>query len=1091
MSVFRLVVVAVVMTQIVIFGMGKSSAVAANGDQVTMRAFLDDDGGAQLIIEWSAPIKVLQKRDEASLTLRFSRSLSADAKATFDLLTAFLDIERTVIEGTDLRLTLKPGVSAALELKEHRIVAITFDRQSLELYDAELNVATISNGVRLSLAWQKPVNVDSRKQEGHLFLTIAAMNRVRPADIDFLNGNLRPWFSVVRQTTVRDGTSLAFDLQPMITSNVTTIGDNGIEIEFRRDASMRRENQAQQTTDMNSSPSDQRVAPPSADEPPPLPKPRPRLQDRLLLTEKAGTGEANVPEPSEAKVDELVFDWAHSVGAAVFKRSGYLWVVFDALPSFSKTALPPPAPQPLLPGELLDAEGATVVRYPLAADTDIVVQNDQTGRWIIRPAEAPAKIDPIALTPSSNASILRAVAASNVRIVEVEDPLVGDQLGIWPVLEVGSGQDTARRFVDIAVLESVQGLIWRPLNDQVAAEVSSDGLTFRRAGGLRLSNSLPAGERVLDDGISIPDIGESSKNRGSKQADMKKSGDAPRLLTKEAPSSYLAFANSNVARELVAETRRVLRQAIRRAPPEGKDQARLNLAKLLVAEKLASEAKIVLSTISRAADDSIDTTAHALRGASAFLTSDLEEASDLLRASRLDDDKEIGLWRAALDARERKWETAAEGWKTFDNQLDAYPVKLRLELGLLALESAIETNDSDMIRKGIRRLRSLRLAPIERAKVDRLRALAALRNGDQQKAEAILKRLVKSRYPSVSALAEFELQSLNTDDDPNAQERLADLREHLPLWRGHPQEIGMVDRLARGHRMANQPREALRLWEYLSRVHPETEDDADIMAARRDTYIDAITRLAGQDIDLLEAYTIYLDFIDLLPDDLGTGSVHRDLAKHLAGLDLLDEAILVLKPIFDGTEEQDERLEIGMEIASHLLILDRPQEALLTLERIDALPQDQADRSENERRVLKALALAQLDRGEEALRQIRDLQTSAARQARAEIFWEQRNWNRLASSIEAILEDPELSRPLSEENQKFVLWLALAREALGQTSRLGELRQEYGEEMRSGPWHEAFMIGTQRQTRTADIQTALERAEDQLDELSQFRAASN
>jgi hypothetical protein len=198
-----------------------------------------------------------------------------------------------------------------------------------------------------------------------------------------------------------------------------------------------------------------------------------------------------------------------------------------------------------------------------------------------------------------------------------------------------------------------------------------------------------------------------------------------------------------------------------------------------------------------------------------------------------------------------------------------------------------------------------------------------------------------------------------------------------------------------------------------------------------------------------------------------------------------------LQPLLERTADQVEAATIGAKVAELLLFQDRLDEALVLLDRTEIRGGAGPDDLSSERKILRARALAGLDRRDEALEQIKDLQTRPARHVRAEIFWQQRNWNRLANVIETVLEDPNLPRPLGHDDQKLVLWLVLARDQLGQTRELNKLRQRYAAEMASGPWNEAFTVGTQTDGQIRDIDSLLSQTENQLAELRRFRGLAN
>ena len=1096
-----------------VIGVVIKTLLAADAEQVTIGSEERVDGG-RLTIEWSSPIRVLQKKEGNRLILRFSRPLSADIRPALSRLATYLDVDRAAVEGTDLTLRLNPDVAAELRVKNQRTVTIDLTSRQPNDEMVELTVSKLQDGIRLTADWPRPIGFKTWDQDGKLEVTFTLSGRFRPSDLDYLNRTFQPWFSYVQPLRRSAGTSLAFSLKPLIVPSVRSRGERRVEIDLVRDAAA-----ASKPIKAASKPKIRQESPKpppklASEDWPPMPKRRPAIPDAAANAGEQSKPEKTVSDESESRVDALVFHWEEGVGASVFKRAGYLWTVFDAPKEFSRSPLPPPSPGSLMAGEMMEADQATIIRFPIRSDTDFSVRRDETGRWMIEPDDDPKTPTSIPISSGEASGTLQATAPSNGRIVNVTDPLVGDQLSIWPIQQAGIGQPTRRRFVDLEIQRSIQGLVWRPLNDDLMAIADYDAVEFRSGQGLTLSNWLDGADgetapnrtaEQQSEDQSKPDDRSTTEvlwrsDTGEAEADpiLEENKTSPpekavveQLLDEAVPSSYFNLAGSGVDRDLVTETRRVLRQTIGRSAPDQQNKARLDLARVLVAENLASEAKVILQTMPGRLEGPTALSNRALRGAAAFLAGDVDQASTLLQASELDDDGEIGIWRAALRSLEQDWRAAAQGWKEVSGKLDIYPPKLRLELGLLALEAAIETDDDDQIRIAFRRLKTLELEPRETAKIDRLQAKKAMRDGDQERAEEILRKIADGRYPIISKMADFELATLRQKNEPNDAGLLTELHERLPLWRGHPEEITMIDRLASRYRDAGEPRPALQLWERLSTTYPKTEDDVTIKNERRATYVDALTNLAGERIGLFDAYSIYLDFINLMPEEPDDRPVYRSLARHLAGLDLLDEAVSVLQPLLERTADEVEAATIGAKVAELLLFQDRLDEALVLLDRTEIRGGEDPDDLNAERKILRARALAGLDRREEALEQIKDLQTRPARHVRAEIFWQQRNWNRLANVIETVLGDPNLPRPLGHDDQKLVLWLVLARDQLGQTRELSELRQRYAAEMASGPWNEAFTVGTQTDGQSGDIDSLLSQTENQLAELRRFRGLAD
>lgn len=1055
---------------------------AVDHDQVTMRS-LQSDTGHRLLIEWANPIKVLQKKNDQQLILRFSRPLTIDAGSIFDRLETYLDASRTKIEGTDLTLTLRNGATANLEIKKKRIVTIDLNRPSNFSPEVEIDVSSLKNGVRLAFAWPHLMHFDSEEKNRELSVTFRSESHLRESDLTYLNKTLQPWFSKVQSWNDPINTKLVFNLQPMIVSSITRLGKNRLAIDFLRSASLSNEVSsatplpAFKPTPPNPNPS------PSAELSLHLPKWRPQAAVTTATDQEEIDIDTLTKPKSDSGIKELVFDWGQEVGTAIFKRAGYLWIVFDAPVNSSQSPIPPPSPYPLEAGRVIKDELATIIRFPMVSDIGINVTNQGGGRWIVRPGSSSTSRSSIPIMPSDQSNVLHAQAQSNGRIVEAIDPVVGDRIGIWPVLQPLLGQQDRRRFVDLDILPSIQGLAWRQRNDDVSANMIADGIEFSSPQGLVISN-WP--EHVPNESpASIQPYDVKKAFLPSKQN--QKVEVTERTKAEEVPSSFLDLAGFHLDREDMTKGRRKLRQLIGTSSPEEQDQIRLDLARLLVAERHASEAKTVLGGLSESIEGVMATSERALWGASILLDGDVEQATSLLSMDEFDQDDEIGIWRAAIISLNENWDAAAPIWKANRKTLDIYPPKLRMKFGLLALETAIRSNDDNMIRVGFRRLKSFDPKPHEIAQIDRLHALRAIRDGDTMRAEEILQDLVKRKLGALSLQADLELATLVLSNDGNNADLLEILNDRLPLWRGHSQEIEMIDSLAGWHRTAHEPRKALDLWEHLSIIYPKTDVDAPRKALRKATFAEAISKLAGHEISLFDAYTIYLDFLDLLPEEPEEKTLHLSLAKHLTDLDLLNEAIHILQPMLDRTANKSEREQIGTELAELLLIMDRPHEVLSVLDRSAASGSHGSGELAAKRQITRARALVGLGQGVEALEQIQNLQTSSARHLRAEVFWKQREWARLASVIESFLNDPSLATPLSHSDQKLILWLALSWDQLGLTNKLRDLRKRYIDEMASGLWSEAFLITTQVESERRDIPSVLADVDEQLAELRDFR----
>ena len=92
--------------------------------------------------------------------------------------------------------------------------------------------------------------------------------------------------------------------------------------------------------------------------------------------------------------------------------------------------------------------------------------------------------------------------------IETYDPIVGDRLFIVPLTPLSRGIEVPRRFAQFEILKSAQGLVVRPLIDELEIRVMPDGvaITASEFKGLevskrQLTNSPQASGRAELDGL--------------------------------------------------------------------------------------------------------------------------------------------------------------------------------------------------------------------------------------------------------------------------------------------------------------------------------------------------------------------------------------------------------------------------------------------------------------------------------------------------------------------------------------------------------------------------------------------------------------
>jgi len=1088
--------IALVVTFFLIGGQQAKEPLAADLAAPSLTAWQRPDVG-RLTIEWPEAIRVRQKKEKGQLVLRFASPLPLSANKTITKVSEFVDPNRTSINDKDLVLALRNGVTADVTIRQKRIVIIDFARDPSIERAATVEVSTIENGVRLSFLWPGPTDVVSSPGRGQLRVQVIPNRKINATDLAQLQTTLKPWLNQVRLDQSLPGIAMIFDLKPDITPSVRPNGPNATIVDLKRVPISPPVSTSGQPTHIfipgkkpNLGTSEVGLARHIG---PPLPKKRPSQQ---VATSKANPSSGPVdPEvaPTDSSPEALVFNWIKPVSAAAFTRAGYLWVVFDEPDASLLTALPSPPPS-FDDGAFVQADGGTAVRYRIRKPVDIRIARPQAGQWRIDPTSHFPPAQTINVERVDEEGTLRLAPVLNDRIVSMIDPTVGDRIQALPISDVGLGHPAKRRFVDLELLPTTQGLAWRPLNDRLRTQVEDEALVFNTPDGLSISVAgnrtsellktvvkSVAPKQKADDKEASPKVARPA----GKPADVK----SQRPVVEPKISSFLNFANSGVDRSLAADTRRILRQAVHKASPAQRDMARLNLARFLVAERLGNEARTVLGVIAEDAEPDILRQRDALLGAATYVADNLNEATNFLKAPHLENDDEIDIWRAALQSRSENWEAAAEHWRAAGKTLDRYPPRLKFDLGLLAIEAAIEIEDDKLIRQGFRRLKPLSLSPLEEAGVQRMRVLQSERSGDLDDARSILRDLLESPYHRIRALAAFQLADIDLKNDVDLKDVLSDLNDRLALWRGHPDEREILDQIAGRLEDKDAFRQALRLWRRLIDRYPGADEDADLTKARQETFIRALTGATETEFDTADPYAIYLDYVDLLPEEPEARAIHQHLAQHLTDLDLADEAINVLRTLLTSSQNDVERVELVIKTSLLMVQERRFEEALSVLGEIDDVSSPLPASLIEQARLTKARTLSYLDRLDDALSELEDFQSQPAWRLRAEIFWKAKRWQRLAASVESYFADDGPAASLTPEEQRLALWLALARSREGTSAQLRALRDRFGDAMRDGPHFKTFNVVTQSLPEARDVPGLLSATDQQLSELRQYREA--
>jgi hypothetical protein len=825
-----------------------------------------------------------------------------------------------------------------------------------------------------------------------------------------------------------------------------------------------------------------------------------------VAQQAAGALQALAEGGDEGVARRLRFPWTSPVGAAVFRRAGALWVVFDAQRPVDVAGVMRDGGELVSNVRQLGVPGATVLRIdtPVGINPDIQREGFD---WILelkrQPAAVLATIGVDAQPDSPLGSRLLLPVAEPAKAVAFTDPEVGDTLVAVPIASLGQGVARAYTYPQLRIRPSLQGVAIEP-----------------RADGIRI--------RPLRQAVEISFAGDGAFSISSSDQEERGPVERPlsRILDLE-PWGQTSLADFE-------DRRRALLRAVADAPDGEKEDRRRDLAHFYVANRFAAEALGVLSLMRENRPEVEDTPVfRMLRGIARSTLGRTQEAlADFEHPSVQGNDEAVfwaGVARSPLA--EPLPDGALQGLRGRHRIPDPYPQRLGLPLKLLALDATIDVGDI-RTAEGIVADLTNQAPPGDpnaegeegeggddpvAAPASRLEAAQAAvgKGGDEDEDEsadaedgdadaegeedAALNEeaetepiVLTSDQQARLALLEGKLQDVIGDLDAAiglweeaeagthrpTRARAARLRVETLLkigamspadaieqyealrfaWRGDDFEFSLLRRLGDLYIEENRFREGLSTLRQAAthfRDRAEAEDVTERMAAVfQSLYLDGRADV----LPPVTAIAIYDEFKELTPAGERGDELIRRLADRLVGVDLLADAAALLEGQVDFRLEGVEKARVGARLAL-VRIMNRDYEA--ALETLGTTADDAAPPElQTQRRHLRARALIGLDQTTAALALLEEDTGVEANLLRTEVHWDAGDWNEAAKALRDLAKayGAKPREPLTQRQARTILDLATAFTLSGNERALGKLRVDYGPQMADGPYAEAFAL---------------------------------
>jgi len=758
-------------------------------------------------------------------------------------------------------------------------------------------------------------------------------------------------------------------------------------------------------------------------------------------------------EPLEVRITTeldgalLRFPFEEKTAAAIFRRGGNLWVVFDRLTRINTAQILADAGDFLRDIEQVPHERATILRLETIPGYNALSVRDDN-RWEI--VLAPQLLKPEdAMGVTTNAGSVPSVTVGPTlpgTPLQMVDPEVGDAMRVVPVYASGAGVDQRFLFPDFRLLTSIQGVVVIPLSDRLDVRASEDRVIISASGGLRLTDAS-ARNRVMAAGGS----------------------DELERMFRFTEWRHVELGDLQSARsELLAQ--------IQAMDPAARDTGRLALARFYLAHGLADRTLGLLEVIlANAPQMDRVPSFKATRGAAFFLMGDIAGAERDLFDRELDAEPEIELWRAAVRGAQGDIVSASIELQTAERFVQDYPDSLRVHFAFLGAEVALASGDPVAAEFWLEVIGDAELTPSER---DRQRVFAAEiagRNGEIDTAITLYERTIEGndrRSRAIATLAKAEL--LLAEEDITPAEAVDELDRLRYVWRGDGLEFKILRRLGELEIAAGRYRDGLRTLKRAAANFPEHPAAGrmtdDMRAVFERLYLDG----DADEMEPVKAIALFDEFRELAPAGKAGDEMIRRLADRLVAVDLLDKAADLLAHQVEFRLEGQEKAKVGAELAMVQILNRKPERALAGLdmsETADMFPGTRRDRA-----LARARALTQLGDYDTALAALARENGDEEDLLRAEIHWKAQDWNNAANVFARLGGGiPDGDTKLSDKRSRYVLNRAIALALGGNSTRLAALGQAFGPAMAETPYAADFKAITSVENSPRDFAEVLQR----------------
>src|SRR5260221_10501098 len=286
---------------------------------------------------------------------------------------------------------------------------------------------------------------------------------------------------------------------------------------------------------------------------------------------------------------------------------------------------------------------------------------------------------------------------------------------------------------------------------------------------------------------------------------------------------------------------------------------------------------------------------------------------------------------------------------------------------------------------------------------------------------------------------------------------ISDLEALTAAWRGDETEIEALQILARLYTEETRYRDAFHVMRTALKAHPNSEMTRRIQDEAATSFDTLFLAGRGDAMPAIDALSLFYDFRELTPIGRRGDEMIRRMTDRLVSVDLLTQAAELLQHQVDHRLQGAARAQVATRLAVVYLMNRKADRALATLQstRISDLSNDLRD----QRLLLEARAMSNLERQAIALELIVNVDGREAVRLRSDILWAAKRWREAGEQMEVLFGDRWHDfAPLNDGERSDILRAAIGYALGDETIGLSRLREKYQAKFSDGPERRAFDI---------------------------------